>query len=378
MTSFLSVSLVLAVIAAGAAAALGLLLMIAAGRWARHALAGYRERADRRVRPLVLRAAAGDAIAPELIAARGARGRAVDRLAFGYLSRVRGDAHALLAELLERRGIAARVMRRSSAPVSQLRAGAAERLGLLATTEAERRLGRLVIDDESLRVRIVATRALGKAGTPSAAEILLASLSRPRRVPGGIVAAALLQLGPDAVPALRAALVSDRADPRERAMAADILGLIDDLPVWESLVRTASSPDLQLRISSVRALGRLGVPQAAGPIIRWLARAEAPELRATAARALGRIGDPASAAALGDCLDDPHYWVAHNAAAALAALGPAGQRTLTLAASGQRPGAEHAREALSREALSRAAQSGAAQSGAAQSPGALSRGALSR
>ena len=76
-------------------------------------------------------------------------------------------------------------------------------------------------------------------------------------------------------------------------------------------------------------------------------------LRAAAAHALGRIGDPGSAQPLAACLDDPHYWVAHNAAMALAEIGGAGVTALSLAAAGLGSGAAHAREALARRALAR-------------------------
>jgi HEAT repeat protein len=236
--------------------------------------------------------------------------------------------------------------------VSHRRAGAAERLGLVPSYQAEYRLTELVTADHSLEVRIVATRALGKAGSTGAAAILLRSLSRADPVPDGIIASALLELGPEAVPALREALAGKRAGGRrQRAMAANVLGLLDDMGSWPGLVANVASGDLEVRASAVRALGRLGVPQAAEAIAASLAPDEDPGLRAAAARALGRIGNPDSAPALARCLDDPHYWVAHNAAGALAAMGNAGVAELSRAASGQGRGAAHAREALARRAL---------------------------
>lgn len=56
---------------------------------------------------------------------------------------------------------------------------------------------------------------------------------------------------------------------------------------------------------------------------------------------------------LASCLDDPHYWVAHNAAMALAEIGGPGGIALSLAAAGLGSGAAHAREALARRALVR-------------------------
>ena len=164
------------------------------------------------------------------------------------------------------------------------------------------------------------------------------------------MASALLELGPEAVPGLRAELAGGR---RQRAMAANVLGLLDELPAWEGLVENAGSGSVEVRTSAVRALGRLGLPQAIGPVTACLNAGEDPALRAAAAYALGRIGDPRSVHPLAACLEDPHYWVAHNAAMALAEIGGAGVTALSLAAAGLGSGAAHAREALARRALAR-------------------------
>ena len=370
MPSFITVRFLLAVIIIGAAVALALLLLVVVFRTARFLLGRRRARVESQVRPAMLQAIAGEGVDAELVHARGGRGRAVDRLAFAYLARVRGEGHDLLADLLEQRGVVSRVIRRSAWPGPNWRAAAASRLGLIASTEADQRLQEMALGDSSTRVRIVAARGLGKAGTAEAADTLLSLLGPVDLVPEGIVASALLELGPEAVPALRQTLRSgpggvgsghpephagnghrrgvpgQQLDGRRRAMAADVLGLLDVMPAWEDLVRCVQGSELLVRISAVRALGRLGVPQAADAIIRCLAPGEDGALRSAAARALGRIGSPHSVGPLTDCLGDPDYWVAHNAAAALAMLGHAGRQALARTAAVNAPGAPHAREAL--------------------------------
>ena len=354
MPSFITARFLIAAIVVGSALAYTLLLVTVVGRVLRGILADRRARAERQIRPMVLAVAGGDPAPPQLISLRGARGRATDRVIFGYLAQVRGEAADLLADVLQRRGAVEAILRRTHSPSSHRRAAAAGRLGLIASPQAERRLVELVTGDHSLEVRIVATRALGKTGSAVAAMTLLRSLSRADPVPEGIVASALLELGPEAVPALREALSGQRAGGRrQRTMAANVLGLLDEMPAWQGLVANVTSGDLEVRASAVRALGRLGLPQAAAPIAACLRSGEDPGLRAVAARALGRIGDPHTAPALAACLDDPHYWVAHNAAGALAVLGSAGAAELAHAARGQGRGAAHAREALDRRALSR-------------------------
>jgi HEAT repeat protein len=352
MPSFITARFLVAAIIVGSALAVALLMVTVASRIGREAADGRRARIERGVRPMVLTVVGGDPAPPELISAHGGRGHAAERVIFGYLSQVRGEAAEQLAEVLRRRGAVDRLLRLTHSPVSHRRAGAAERLGLVPSHQAEYRLTELVTADQSLEVRIVATRALGKAGSAGAAAILLRSLSRADPVPDGIIASALLELGPEAVPALREALSGERAGGRrQRTMAANVLGLLDEMPSWTGMVANLASGDLEVRASAVRALGRLGVPQAAEAIAPCLAPDEDPGLRAAAARALGRIGNPDSAPALARCLDDPHYWVAHNAAGALAAMGNAGVAELCRAASGEGRGAAHAREALARRAL---------------------------
>jgi HEAT repeat protein len=351
MPSLLTVGFLETVIVIGVAVAAFLLLATVCGRVLRDRAASRRSRAEQLVRPLVLPAVSGDEIPSELIAARGAKGRAAERVVFSYLAQVRGEAHERLTEVLQRRGRVARILTASHRRRRNRRASAAEQLGLIATQEAERRLAELVCGERSLEVRIVATRSLGKTNRAPAAVALLQSLSRPDPVPQGVVASALLELGPEAVPALREALGSDGGGRRQRAMAADVLGLLDDMPSWQQLVDNAGAGNLEVRISAIRALGRLGVPQAAGPMIACLSPDEQTSLRAVAARALGGLADPQAAPALGVCLSDPEYWVAHNSAEALSALGPAGLAELERAADAGGSGAGHAREALARYAL---------------------------
>jgi HEAT repeat protein len=352
MPSFITARFLLTVIIAGSAIALTLLLVTVASRILRGILGRRLARLERGVRPMVLAVADGQAVPPELVALGGARGRAAERVIFGYLSQLRGEAADQLAEVLRRRGAVDRLLRRTHSSLAYRRAAAAEQLGLVASPQAETRLTELVTGDHSLEVRIVAIRALGKAGSAGAAVTLLHSLSRADPVPEGVVASALLEIGPEAVPALREALAGKRAGGRrQRAMAANVLGLLDDMGSWPGLVANVASGDLEVRISAVRALGRLSMPQAADTIAACLRPSEDPALRAVAARALGLIGDPHTAPALAACLGDPDYWVAHNAAAALASMGGAGLAELSRAASGQGSAAGHARDALARRAL---------------------------
>jgi HEAT repeat protein len=347
MPSFISIPFLLAVIVIGVAVSVFLLLLTIGVRIGRYLFGRRRSRVEEQVRPLVLEAVMGEGVPEEAVAARGRRGRAVERVAFSYLAQVRGEGHDLLADLLERRGAVARVISHSSWPSRQRRASAASQLGLIATADAERQLESLAAGDPSLQVRIVAARGLGKTSEAAAADTLLGLLP-DAAVPEGIVASALLELGQEAAPALRHALQTGPGHGPERAMAAEVLGLLDEMTACPELIFCLDDPEPGVRASAVRALGRLGMPQATKAVSGCLAPGEDPAVRAAAARALGRIGDIDAVPALTASLPDPHYWLAHNAAEALALLGPPGREALAGVAAAGSPGAPHAREALSR------------------------------
>ena len=267
MPSLLTEAFLVNAIVVGSLLSAGLLLVTAGARVFRSLLGAGRARAEAHVRPMVLAVVSGEEPPGDLIAARGARGRAAERLTFAYLAQVRGDAAACLVEGLRQRSAIQRVLRSAHSDSAHRRARAAERLGLIASPAAEARLTELITADNDRGVRIVATRALGKTASAAAARALLHSLSRPAPVPEGIVASALLELGPEAVPALRAELEGGR---RQRAMAATVLGLLDELPAWPDLVANVAGGDFEVRASAVRALGRLGLPQATGAVTACL------------------------------------------------------------------------------------------------------------
>jgi len=86
MPSFLTSRFLVAAILVGSALAVALLVVTVASRIVREAADGHRARAERRVRPMVLAVVGGDPAPPELITLRGSRGRAAERVIFGYLA----------------------------------------------------------------------------------------------------------------------------------------------------------------------------------------------------------------------------------------------------------------------------------------------------
>jgi HEAT repeat protein len=175
----------------------------------------------------------------------------------------------------------------------------------------------------------------------------VSSLGGANPAPSQLVAHALIQLGPDAAPALMSAL--DAPQPLVRMTVLDALGRLGGAGAEQrvaALLRDDPSPSV--RETATTALGRLGTGSALAPLIDAANSAESPTLRATAVRALGQLGARDAVPALTVLITSPHYRIAHEAAAALLRLGSAGHATLRELA--QRPetagpGA-HAREAL--------------------------------
>src|SRR4029077_1214476 len=114
----------------------------------------HRSRVEPPVRLLLIQAIADNHIEPELLLARGSRGRALERIAIELLSKTRGEAHELLTKLLDERGFTTRTLRQASGRGRARRALAAERLGAIGSPEASERLEQLTLEDDSVEVRV--------------------------------------------------------------------------------------------------------------------------------------------------------------------------------------------------------------------------------
>ena len=342
----------LLIVVGGAGASASVVFVAVARRSVREVQRRHRSRVERLIRPLLLEAITEGRVDPRLIRARRARGRSVERVALHYLAKTRGEARDVLEGLLTQRGVTARAIRQTGRLGPHRRARAAEVLGVIASDEARKCLEHLGRVDPKMEVRTVAARALGKFETADAAASLLGLLYYATPVPGGVVAAGLIELGPEAIPALRDVLRFERRGSiTQRAMAAEVLGLLGAAHVWRELAAEAGGADLESRISAVRALGRLGVPGAADTIAQCLQPAEPIALRSAAARALGGVGATGYASVLEASVNDRDYWVAHRSAEALTELGVTGQGALQRLAAQPTLGGLHAREALGYAAL---------------------------
>ncbi|HLL65545.1 MAG TPA: HEAT repeat domain-containing protein [Micromonosporaceae bacterium] len=331
------------------AATAGIGATIVTGRAARRSRQRRDERLAAPARQVLLAIAAGDDD-PDgieaLVALPPAPWRAVEPTAIALLGTLRGDSHAKLVSVFDRRDAAAGAMRdlRRRDPVR--RARAADVLGHLPRTDSIPALTAL-LDDRSADVRAAAVRALGRIGDPSAAQPLLACLARHRPVAEQLVAQALVRLGVDALPDLLTAL--RHRDEAVRATAVQVLGLIGAVDAADDVADTLRCDEsLEVRIRAARTLGRLGARHSLAPLLHAVEPAESTALRSEAARALGDLGAVAAATPLAVLLADPAYPVAHEAARSLLQLGPIGHAILHGAIDDpESPSATaHAREAL--------------------------------
>ena len=107
-----------------------------------------------------------------------------------------------------------------------------------------------------------------------------------------------------------------------RARAAELLGVVEEQAAVRPLVRLLRDRDAEVRLAAARALGRLGAPQAAGPLLAALEAVPARVPGPVVAQALLRIGSAAAGAA-SRALASPSTPAATTAAEVLGRLGEA-------------------------------------------------------
>jgi HEAT repeat protein len=270
--------------------------------------------------------------------------RCVEPSIVALLSKVRGEAHTQVVELLVRQGTIGRATAatRSWDPVR--RAGAAHLLGQSRQRVSRPDLERL-LGDRDPDVRRVAAAALGQLGDPRSTSPLLRTLAARRSVPASVVASAVADLGHWAHAALFSAIGDE--SPMVRAVAIEICGLAGAVPA-APVLRAALRHDSQVevRVRAARALGRLGVPNAVADLVSAGQPDQPAALRMVVARALGDIGSIAAVPGLRRMLAAHEHRVAANAAAALARLGEHGVDALREVAYSDAPAAREAKAGL--------------------------------
>jgi HEAT repeat protein len=205
-----------------------------------------------------------------------------------------------------------------------------------------------LLADPAADVRLVAARALGAIGEPSAARDVLGAVGAHQGqigLPAWVAAEALLAMGEGITPALKDGLTSD--DPFVRnvcVMVAARGSFASVVPQLRILLATDPEPDV--RTGATAALGRIGRVDDV-PTLAWLTRAsETTALRRTAATALGDLGRREGLDTLAGLLGDGDRRLAQLAADSLVRIGVEGIARLREAAHEQSPSARVAGAAL--------------------------------
>lgn len=190
-------------------------------------------------------------------------------------------------------------------------------LGLPAYTEEITR----AMDDPSPLVAVVAARLLAReVGAPLANQIL-ASLDRFRAFSTWYVVDMIVAMGPDAIPAVRAAMASAALPHRSRAIAAQVLARVRDpasADLAADLARTETDPDLLAALLGL--LGKVGTPVHAQAVRAHL-ESEPFFVRMAALRTLAELGSREDLPLLFERLEDSSPWVAVAAARGVFRLG---------------------------------------------------------
>ena len=288
----------------------------------------------------------GEQGAQELVAIPEDAWRAAEPGALALLGKLRGEAHSALVSVFLQRGTARTALGNLHSRSRIKRARAAQVLGDLELRQAVPELCRLLTDRHD-EVRVVAVRALGRIGDPTAAWRIIASLDRADPVPSLLATHTLVQLGAEAEVTLSAAL--DHPQARVRAVCLDALGLLGATGSVHRIARVLREDAyLDVRVAAATNLGKLGTRSALEPLQQALSPARPAALRSAAARALGELGAPSAVPILADLLDDDEFHVAHEAAHALRRLGRPGAEALAAAIEAERTrGGAHARPSVS-------------------------------
>ena len=304
-----------------------------------------RQRLLARIRPLVdalLMPNAPDDIADQLARYVRKHGALLARLLTGPARFASGSVIDQLRETAAALGLVEQWTKALTNRRWWLRAEAARALGQLGEPSV---LAALVatLDDEHEEVRAAGVEALGNIGDPRAVPDLVSKLSSQSRHQRVRVVEALHRFGRAAVPSL---LAYEQIHPSDRAMVAELLGVIGAPEAVDDLVRWCEDERPPVRIAAMQALGSIGLDERTYYYaLRGLRSDPEPDVRAMAARALGRSGRRETASYLARHLKD-EWIVAAHAATGLRALGASGVAALRSHATDEGTAGDLARQIL--------------------------------
>jgi hypothetical protein len=287
-----------------------------------------------------------------------------------YQSTLAGQESELLRQLYLDLGIHTSLPRRLKSRNPRTRAQAALEIGAFHLDEpgdhapalaerpwrwrpAERLEGHLdavrpLLDDPVPYVAHVAAQSLAQSQDLAYAAPVLAWVMREEVYQRERLLRVLEGFGPDLLPWMKDHLESPNQDPGPWVLYALLAGSHRHRESLPRLVWLLGVPDVDLRVSALKALIILADPTVY-PQVKAFAASPAWEIRAQAARALGILGGPSAVPDLLPLMADRVYEVRRNAAQSLVDLGHAGAEALTWVA--EDPNADRFARDIARERL---------------------------
>lgn len=157
---------------------------------------------------------------------------------------------------------------------------------------------------------------------------LTASLGQDERREDAV--AALVAIGPPALPALRATL-RQSDDPDTRVAAMDVLEGIESDASVPVVIGALGDEDANVRLRAVEVLGTFADRRAAKPLMQLYRKDDDDQVRYECLTSLGHIGDPAAAGLLVEGVGDDDPYVRMWSADALCAMGDSRAPAVALA-----------------------------------------------
>jgi HEAT repeat protein len=293
-------------------------VLLVALAW-RRAVLGRRERASRaaeaRVRPLAIELVEGASVetnsppTSDQVVLASVVGR--------YSRKLSGDADTRIGAYFRESAVLEATLGNLGARRMWRRATAAYQLGDMACPEVAPALLAALADGRR-EVRAAAARSLGRLRVASAALPIVEALVQ-QRVPNGVAGQALVELGREARGEL--GRIAGHADPRVRATAITLLGLVGDSGDAHIVVSALADPSADVRRAAAEALRRVGA-STEEPALRAALDDRMHFVRAEAAKTLGVIDAPDALPRLVEIARTDRFRPARAAARAVARIDP--------------------------------------------------------
>lgn len=226
----------------------------------------------------------------------------------------------------------------------EIRARAIATLGELGADAYDTELA-AALNDGSLSVAFSAAQALTRRRSQNYATQLLDAVERFAQGDTRYVASMLARVGPTVAPVLRQALGDRARHPRTRAVIAEALTRLNDLPsadIAADIIR--SGRDTDLLVAALRLISNVGNAEHLDAV-RPLLASRIVAVRGLAVSAVAQLGDASDIGRVTAALSDNASWVVARAARGLLALGATAHARELAASTGRQ--AVAVREALS-------------------------------